>query len=562
MSSDSTLSTPDVRIPIGTGFQLESIADWSVVFLCAGSFALSWIESVINCDSHHWGFMYVPAFDFKQGLVPYKQIFIAYGYLTTWIQALSLTVLGNSLKSIGIVTGLSYSLSLFLSYRVFLAFLSKPLSAFSVFLIFLIHPYIVHPWPNYFSYTVQLICLLLFIKATPIAINRFAAGVCLGLACLFRYSSAVAIVPPFVIYLCYEAFLIDTQWRLRVKGAVLFGFGILAPLLWFVGLLISDNTYSDFYIQNRVIAESWNRGITVRNFLPTLLKHIALADTWPERDTRSVAFSITFFVAAIAVGYLGRKILLKRRLSQTESSMFIVSLVAVFGFFNSIHMYQIFRLINSVSIGIGLVIYVTARLASRPGTVRRRSLIACAVIVCLVWSSNLLFRRTSSINLPWDRSSLARPVVTETKVTFFEGKRLSKEYYCFYDEVLGIFSKFDRSYYVINYTWDPLLTVLGGLKRVQIVPFYLDPPYYLPIAEDGYPEETRRIADAISSRKAIVLTTKERTIPGYKVVFAKPWSEDTPWFARLKGMKLYVNIPDTPTGQMSRRGRLDLPEAE
>ncbi len=155
--------------------------------------------------------MYVPAFDFNQGLVPYKQIFIAYGYLTTWIQAVSLTVLGNSLKSIGIVTGLSYSLSLFLSYRVFLAFLSKPLSAFSVLLIFLIHPYIVHPWPNYFSYTLQLICLLLFIKARTIAVNRFAAGVCLGLACLFRYSSAVAIVPPFLIYLGYEAFLIDTR---------------------------------------------------------------------------------------------------------------------------------------------------------------------------------------------------------------------------------------------------------------------------------------------------------------------------------------------------------------
>jgi hypothetical protein len=169
-------------------------------------------------------------------------------------------------------------------------------------LIFLIHPYIVHPWPNYFSYTVQLICLLLFIKVTPIAINRFAAEVCLGLACLFRYSSAVAIVPPFVTYLCYEAFLIDTQWRLRVKGAVLFGLGLLAPLLWFVGLLISVNTYSDYYIQNRVIAESWNRGVTVRNFLPTLLKHIALADTWPEPDTR---FGRLVFAAAIAVGYLG-----------------------------------------------------------------------------------------------------------------------------------------------------------------------------------------------------------------------------------------------------------------
>ncbi len=53
MSSDSTLSTSDVRSRMGAGFQLKLIADWSVVFLCAGSFVFSWIESTINCDSHH-----------------------------------------------------------------------------------------------------------------------------------------------------------------------------------------------------------------------------------------------------------------------------------------------------------------------------------------------------------------------------------------------------------------------------------------------------------------------------------------------------------------------------
>ena len=55
--------------------------------------------------------MYVPALDLKHGLVPYKEILIAYGYLTTWIQSVSLTVLGDSLMSIGIVTGLFYSLA-------------------------------------------------------------------------------------------------------------------------------------------------------------------------------------------------------------------------------------------------------------------------------------------------------------------------------------------------------------------------------------------------------------------------------------------------------------------
>src|SRR6266481_626971 len=87
------------------------IFDCLAVLLCVVSFILSWVESSVNSDSHHWGFMYVPALDLKHGLLPYRDILIAYGYLTTWIQAVSLSVLGESLKSIGIVTGLFYSMS-------------------------------------------------------------------------------------------------------------------------------------------------------------------------------------------------------------------------------------------------------------------------------------------------------------------------------------------------------------------------------------------------------------------------------------------------------------------
>jgi hypothetical protein len=88
------------------------------------------------------------------------------------------------------------------------------------------------------------------------------------------------------------------------------------------------------YIQNRVIAESWNRGITVRNVLPTLLNHIALADTWSVRDTRSIAFSIIFFFAALAPSYLGRKNLLKIKLADREEYplLALFGLVAVFGY--------------------------------------------------------------------------------------------------------------------------------------------------------------------------------------------------------------------------------------
>src|SRR2546429_1695685 len=96
------------------------IFDTLVFLICCLSFVFSWIESSINEDSHHWGFMYAQALDIKRGLIPHKDTLIAYGYLTTWIQSISLSLFGERLISIGIITGVFYSLSLFLSYRIFL----------------------------------------------------------------------------------------------------------------------------------------------------------------------------------------------------------------------------------------------------------------------------------------------------------------------------------------------------------------------------------------------------------------------------------------------------------
>jgi hypothetical protein len=165
-----------------------------------------------------------------------------------------------------------------------------------------------------------------------------------------------------------------------------------------------------------------------------------------------------------------------------------------------------------------------------------------AIALCCVWTMSL-FRATSSEYLPWHRSVLTAPEITRTDIRMFQGKRLSKQYYDFYDQVFGVLSKFDHSYYVVNYSWDPLLVVLTDLKRAQLMPFYLEPPFYLPFAEYGYHDEPRKIQQLIASRKAIIFTAKEQAIPGYEVVFDKPWSSDTPWFAQFPGMRLRISVP-------------------
>ena len=147
--------------------------DLLVIIICLASFCCSWIESVVNNDYAHWAWYYVPALDLFRGAVPYADTLIPYGYLSSLIQSFSLAVFGERLLSIGIITGLFYSLSLFLSYLVFLKFLKKGLAFVSVLLIFLIHPYIIYPAPNYFVYPFQLLALIFFFAIHKTVITLF-----------------------------------------------------------------------------------------------------------------------------------------------------------------------------------------------------------------------------------------------------------------------------------------------------------------------------------------------------------------------------------------------------
>jgi len=159
---------------------------------------------MVNVDNMHWGWAYLGALDIKRGAVPHVETFTFYGYLHTWILSLALRLFGDRLISVGVMTGIFYSLSLLLSYWIFLKILPKPLALLSVFLIFLIHPYIIYPSANYFMYCFELLALVFFLNDSRNRFNGFLAGVCIGMAVLTRYSSVVAILPPFIVLLVLE----------------------------------------------------------------------------------------------------------------------------------------------------------------------------------------------------------------------------------------------------------------------------------------------------------------------------------------------------------------------
>lgn len=487
--------------------------------------------------------MFVSALELQQGRVPYKEVLIPYGYLTTKVQALSLSVLGASLASPGIGTGLFYSLSLFLSYRLFLHILSRQLALLSVLFIFLVHPYIVHPWPNYLSYTFQLLALLLFIEGRTTTASRTAAGLCIGLATMCRYTSAIATLPPFFIY-----FLLQLRGegpsKSNLKGMALFTLGFLAPILGFVIYLGAHGALYDLYVQNRVIADAWSRGITLRNALPSLVEHILLFKTWPQRDTRSLCFLLVFLVCLGTSLRLASRIFEKHpECSKRESHLTLFCLTALFGYLNSLHLYQIFRLVNGSSIGIGVTVFVISHWAKRIA-IPRRALSTLAAVVVIIWTKSLLFQATSSVYLPWRIESVRGEGIVSCPLSIFEGKRVSKEYCGFYTHLAKLLSRYDGSFALVNYTWDPLLGALTDIPKVQISPFFLGPPFHLPFEKYKYRQEEALIERFISAHRAIIFTTKEMQRPGYRVIFSEPWPEDAPFFPQSR--RLFLLAPVGP----------------
>ena len=530
LSKQSRQTLDLIRIKNGIIFDI-------LVFLIGClSFVFSWIESSVNLDSHHWGFMYAQALDIKRGLVPHKDALIAYGYLTTWIQGISLSLFGERLISIGIMTSIFYSLSLFLSYRIFLKFLPKYISFFSVCTIFLLHGYIIYPWANYFSYTFELLSLLLFFGETISIKNIFSSGFFLGLSFLCRYSSIPAILPPFCMLLFFNPLLQKEPGEQMFNKTPFFIGGFLTPVILFFLLLIYEGGLSDFFIQNKAIATSFGRisSVSTLIFFPiklVLLRTIIHDGRAPE--FRSFLLTINFFFSLLTLLYFYNASF-RKKLSTRENIVLSSCLVTLFGYLNSVHIYDMFRLVNGSSLGIGIAAYVlmeTFRMpipSDEPWKKRYvKTLILMSVFFTyIILVCTLLFKEISSAVVPWSLDILTVKEVKTAEISMFQGKILSKTYSDFYRDVYRVISKFGPYYYIINYTIDPIVAVINDLPRVQFSSFYL------PSLAKAYPKESERIQQIINSRKAIILSTKDLQIPGYKV-----WA--------VVGGDFYISVPET-----------------
>ena len=158
-----------------------------LIFIVFLSFAISIFKSIYNTDPHHFSFLFFDAYQISKGAIPYSEINILYGIVTTIIHYLSILVLGNYVLSISVVTGFLYALTFLFYYFILINIgLDKNYSLFIILLIFLIHPGILTPWSNYIAYFFLILGIFFFTLSNKDNRNFFFLGLFLGLATLSR----------------------------------------------------------------------------------------------------------------------------------------------------------------------------------------------------------------------------------------------------------------------------------------------------------------------------------------------------------------------------------------
>jgi hypothetical protein len=511
-------------------FDRFCVFDFLVLFICAASFGGSLIESIVNNDNMHWGWAYIEALDLKRGAIPHAEVLIFYGYIQTLIHSLALSLFGERLISVGIITGLFYSLTLFLSYCVFLRVLKKNLAFIAVLFIFLIHPYIIYPFPNYIAYTFQLLALIFFLRYQENHYNGLGAGFFLCLSVLSRYSSVIAILPPFILLLCWDFFTVQGAKKNIIKKIMAVSCGFVIPLILFFTYLFINSALDDFFYQNKMLINIMGKVSDIDTFLNFLASILQIVPSYAS-DLRGKLFTLILIICFFV---FIREII---RIKSDKSGLYAydsydllaICLVTAFGYLNSVHVYETFRLVNGASLGVGLSVFVFYDFFYKALRPLKYIMIICSILLFLYLSSTLLFNVTSSSYYPWRTDLLLHNGVRNNTIGIFKGKIMSKEYNDFYQEAFDAIAPYKNSCYIINYTSDVIAVVMNDLPRIQIAPVHF--PWL---------DDVTRQAALIDAKKAVVLSYKPLEFDGYKKIFKGTWPDEIPW---LGGGCLFIYAP-------------------
>jgi len=441
---------------------------YSQIFLIVIVFISIFISiyiSIFSLDTHHPTKMFVEGNQLLSGLIPYKEVFITYGYVTTALHALSILLFGKHVVSVTIITGIIYALTFPIFFLILRNFrIESKQSILSIFIIFLIHPYIILPWSNYIAYFFSLLGIYYVTKNNILKKDFFLAGFSWSLACLSRQTF---FFPLFLIILI----IIFTQFFFRKHDSLLIKKNFsnrFEPSFLLIGFLPSIVIFFTYLIYNEIFTY-WNY-LTFNLSSYYLTKNLNFA----FENSTIYYLSILFSVAKTYLGFFLAKdfksffyliivlfniyILVIFFKKNFNVKIFYIAMLCILMLSQNLHFAEVFRMSTSVIIGfVTLIFYFNNNKIFKN--------FQYFFIFCL------LFSWTYNVN----NFFKSKKNYVSSNIGYLHFQKMPKHQAVFYEDFSNTFVDLKSNYIInrnFNYTLFPMLGLLSDTRSYQVGTYY------------------------------------------------------------------------------------------
>ena len=430
-----------------------------VIFISIFSFLISVWQSTYIYDSHHWGLMASNAFDFLNDKKPYKEIFIQYGILTTIIHSFFMKLGGNSVISIFFFTSIIYSISIYCFFLLIEKKFQIQQALFGVICLFLIHPFVNHPWHNYLTFFFLILSLLFLEKKENK--YKFISG-------LFSSFAVLSYEKFFIVFLFFLIGYSLINFKSKKKNLFLLLIGFIIPISVFL-IYMNINQIFDYWLRYHSIGSLYIGNdyiFVILNFIKNLFQ-IGI-----ERFIFEPYWIFFLILLIINIFFVCLFFLNKNFLKSKEKYLIYISLISISSFSTTIHSLNSFRLATSAIIGVMVLIYFLNKIKD----FETQKIISISIIVILCLGIN--FKKSENNKLFITPVSFEH--YTDDKIKFFKYLKFKEDTWrhtiFFYEKINKISQRCTNVIYAINYTNNNYyyLLISEFFETFQIKP-YINP---------------------------------------------------------------------------------------
>ena len=428
-------------------------------------------------DPYHWGFIFSNAIDFLDGRIPYREIFLEYGILSTLIHAFTLVLFDKNILSLISITSFFYALSIFFIGIIILKVTSnKNYSFLATLILFMIYPWPVSPWINFISFFFTVLFCLFYLK------NEKRYHLFSGIFLAFAYLSFTTVYNFIIIFFValVGSFFIFNLRKIHLsffKKNAFVTIGFLSTLIiFFVYLFFNDLFYTWINYQKLPFVQSEASNINIYN---QALNYVYFLTLYTFQNfiyiPQQTIFTIIFFSNIILIIKYIIDFYKNSDFSENKLNLFIINILIL-----SLNIYaqlsDIDKMATSLSLGLISVFLLINSFKEFENK------IISIFILLFISSYSLLF----AFNLENTKYGASRGAYfkdiknldlkyTNNKISYFKNQKWSKSSWHVLNSFVDIQNKIKNKCFLeygANLTTNTYLYTLLNQKKIQVIPFF------------------------------------------------------------------------------------------